>query len=405
MVRAFAAAIALVVVAACAQEPRSAAPSTPEIRVAGPTADDAGGAVSVVGLPPDDLVAIRGGSLTLEEWHSILRVVGAAGPDDRDMPAVSGSYAVAGDTLRFVPHFPLDPRVAHWVVFDPTRLPSDRKRTAEPWRSRPIELAIASTVQQGPSTTRVLQVFPTDVLLENQLRIYIHFSASMGARRANDHVRLLNEQDEIVAGALLPLDVGLWNSDLTRFTVLFDPGRVKRGILPHEEMGRPLLSGRRYTLVVDREWRDAQGRPLVEVFRREFQVVPGVFEPIVPAEWRFDAPVAGARDPLRVGFPRALDHAIADRALYVTTGDGRVVDGSVAVNDASTRWSFTPHEAWSAGEYALATLSVLEDPAGNRVGRAFDHDPRQPRQAGEDGSETHGEARIPFTILLPDGSR
>ena len=401
--RAFAAAIALAVVAACVQEPRSAATSTPEIRVAEPTTDDAGGAVAVVGLPPDDLAAISSRSLTLEEWQSMLRVVGEAGPDDRDMPAVSGSYAVAGDALRFVPHFPLDPRVAHRVVFDPTRLPPETPRTAEPWRSRPIELAIVATVHQGPSTTRVLQVFPNDVLLENQLRIYIHFSASMGARRANDHVRLLNEQNEIVEGAFLPLDVGLWNSALTRFTVLFDPGRVKRGILPHEEMGRPLLSGRRYTLVVDREWRDAQGRPLVEEFRREFQVVAGVFEPIAPAEWRVEAPVAGARDPLRVGFSRALDHAIAERALYVTRGDGSVVDGSGAIDDASTRWSFTPHEAWSAGEYALATLSVLEDPAGNRIGRAFDHDPRQPGQAGEDGRETHGEARIPFTVSLADG--
>ncbi len=30
----------------------------------------------------------------------------------------------------------------------------------------------------------------------------------------------------------------LWNEDRTRFTVLYDPGRVKRGILPNEEMGR-----------------------------------------------------------------------------------------------------------------------------------------------------------------------
>ena len=47
--------------------------------------------------------------------------------------------------------------------------------------------------------------------------------------------------------------------------MFFDPGRQKRGILPNQQMGRSLEPGQRYTLVVDREWRDGNGLPLKEV--------------------------------------------------------------------------------------------------------------------------------------------
>jgi hypothetical protein len=36
------------------------------------------------------------------------------------------------------------------------------------------------------------------------------------------------------------------------------------------------------------------------------------------------------------------------------------------------RWVFTPTAPWVAGEYNLVALSFLEDPQGNRVGRAFE---------------------------------
>ena len=346
---------------------------------------------------------MRSGSFTSDEWNSILRVTVDSGQED--LPAVAGSYAVASGTLQFVPAFPLDPRVAHRVVFDPTRLPQRREDATEPWRSQPIELTIAAIAQQGLPTTRVTQVFPSDVLLENQLRIYIHFSAPMSAQRANDYVRLLNDEGHVVEGAFLPLDVSLWNADQTRYTRLFDPGRVKRGILPNTEMGRPLTPGRRYTLVVDRQWRDAQGQQLAGTFRHEFHVVPGVFEPIVPAEWRLEAPGAGTRDPLNVIFPCPLDHAIVEKALFVTEAEGRVVDGVITVDDASTQWTFTPRSSWNSGEYWLGTLAVLEDPAGNRVGRAFDFDLRRPGNAAEDSGDAHAQALIPFTVSSLHGPR
>ncbi len=50
----------------------------------------------------------------------------------------------------------------------------------------------------------------------------------------------------------------------------FDPGRIKRGLTSNEAMGPPIVEGKRYTLVIDRDWSDAQGVPMLEGFRKTF---------------------------------------------------------------------------------------------------------------------------------------
>ena len=55
-----------------------------------------------------------------------------------------------------------------------------------------------------------------------------------------------------------------------------------------------------------------------------------------------------------------------------------------------TRWRFTPRVAWVAGDYALVALTLLEDPAGNRLGRAFE-------VMESVGEEKEGEWRSAFT--------
>ena len=64
------------------------------------------------------------------------------------------------------------------------------------------------------------------------LRFYIHFSAPMSATTSFDYVHLIDETGEEVTEAFLALDTDLWNSDYTRCTIFFDPGRVKRGVGP-----------------------------------------------------------------------------------------------------------------------------------------------------------------------------
>jgi hypothetical protein len=43
----------------------------------------------------------------------------------------------------------------------------------------------------------------------------------------------------------------LWNPEMTRFTLFFEPGRIKQGLVSRQELGPSLTSGRTYTLVID----------------------------------------------------------------------------------------------------------------------------------------------------------
>ncbi|MDO8793147.1 MAG: hypothetical protein Q7J25_00835 [Vicinamibacterales bacterium] len=389
---------AVLVTAAACSLPQGQSPAAAPVIQTIETVPGAGvSTLAVVGLPEGDLAAVRTADLSDTGWHALLRVTATADEAAGDVPPVTGRYRVEGGTLRFEPAFPLDPLVAHRAVFDPVRLPPAPGRGGEAWRAEPITLAIGGTTAPVVPVTRVVQMFPPEVLLENQLRMYLQFSSPMGGRPARDYVRVLDEAGREVVDAFLPLDVSLWNADRTRCTLLFDPGRVKRGILPNAELGRPLTAGRRYTLVVSREWRDAEDQPLVEEFRRAFRVVPAALTAIEPTDWRLLPPAAGGREPLAVIFPRALDHALAERALVVRGPDGRQMEGAVAVDDAATRWRFTPATAWQPGTHQLRALSVLEDAAGNRVGRAFDADPRREGSV-VDGGDIRTEAVIPFDV-------
>ena len=185
-------------------------------------------------------------------------------------------------------------------------------------------------------------------------------------------VRLEDDRGRAVEEAFLPLDVDLWNADRTRYTVFFDPGRVKRGILPNVERGRALEAGRQYAVVVDAGWRDAAGQPLASSYRYQFTASAAVERAIAISDWRIEAPPPGGRDALIVRFPWGLDAALLQRALCVTSRDGTAIAGDTAVDDAERRWRFVPAEPWRAGGYQLIVLSLLEDPAGNRVGRAFE---------------------------------
>jgi hypothetical protein len=228
-------------------------------------------------------------------------------------------------------------------------------------------------VERSPSTV-VTHIFPSsDVLPANQLRMYVHFSAPMDWRSGHDYVVLLDERGQEVEDAFLPLDADFWNDDRTRYTVFFDPGRVKRGILPNRQMGRALEAGHRYTLVIKREWRDGHGLPLEREYRHEFSATQAIERPLDMREWRVTVPPAGTREALAVTFPEPLDHGLLRRALGVER-NGAPIEGDIAIESDETRWLFTPRQPWAAGDHNLVALAFLEDLAGNRVGRAFEVD-------------------------------
>ena len=373
----------LVTTAACGGSPAASSSA-----IALTTPQDGGAAyVEVTGLSGNALDALEGAGYTPEQWGALLRVAVAS-----DAPAMLGTYSVARGSLRFTPAFPLDPGRQYDVRFDPARVPGAGEAAGAPIVAK-VGLPAITT---EPSTV-VARIYPTgDVVPENLLRMYVVFSGSMGRRSGVEYLKVLNEAGDEIVGAILPLNYEFWSPDHTRFTVFFDPGRVKERILPNRELGRALTPGGEMTLVVSPEWRDEHGLPLKEGFQRTFRVVGPDTEPIDPALWRIEPPPAATRDVVVVTFPEPLDHGLLMRALAIRR-DGEPVEGEIVVDMAETRWTFTPQDPWRAGGYDLIALDILEDLAGNQIGRAFEVDTFDT----VDKSPDPQTVRIPFTVRAP----
>jgi len=361
---------------ACSSSPDS--PATPVITLATPSG--AAAYVDVAGIPAATLRALDSAHLTPEQWASVLRVA-----VEKDAPAVLGQYTVADGTIRFTPMFPFDEGRQYQVRFDAARLPG------APAGAGVVEATVGRPASTATPSTVVARVYPSgDLVPENLLRMYVEFSAPMGRKSGVDYITLLDHAGKEIPGAVLPLEYEFWSPDHKRFTVFFDPGRVKKGILPNREMGRPLEVGRTVTLVISHEWPDEHGLPLKEDFRRTLRVGPTDLAPLDTAHWRIQPPQAGGRTGLVVTFPEPLDHGLLMRALGVTR-DGKEVDGEIAVDQLETRWTFTPGEPWRAGSYQLLALDILEDVAGNQIGRAFE----------VDNFESVDKGPNPETITIP----
>src|SRR5688572_8633645 len=312
--------------------------------------------VDVVDVTPTQIDALRHTS-SREAWAQVFRVAVAA-----DQPPMLGEYQIDGTRIRFTPLFPFDPGRQYHVTFAPAG-------------AAPVTATVGLPSVHTTPTTVVAQVFPSsDIVPESQLRLYIHFSAPMGMKGGLDYVHLLDDQGTEVKDPFLPLDAEFWNDDRTRYTVFFDPGRQKRGIPVIEDMGRSLTEGQSYTLVVDKAWRDGNGLPLKEPFRRAFKVGPPDDKPLDYSAWQIQSPKVGTRTPLMVAFPEPLDHGLLLRALGVQGADGVPIGGEITVGRNEVTWSFTPKNFWTAGPYSIVAFGMLEDLAGNRIGRAFEVD-------------------------------
>ncbi len=263
-----------------------------------------------------------------------------------------GTYSVDGAEVVFKPRFAIPPDVACRAI------------------AAGKEFNFAAATRERKSTTSVAQVYPSaPEIPANQLKFYLEFSAPMEKGQAWERIRLLNAAGKVVELAFLEIDQELWDRESKRLTLLFDPGRIKRGVMPRDQVGSALLAGQSYTLVIDREYRDAEGNPLTAEFRRDFRVRAEDRDPVEPSKWSFQLPPAGTREPLRVAFGEPLDAALATRLIGV---DGMA--GTLALTANETKLVFTPETNWEPREYKLLVDSALEDLAGNRVGRPFDVD-------------------------------
>ncbi|WP_152050671.1 hypothetical protein [Tautonia marina] len=320
------------------------------------------GAFEVVGLDASTMELLKEEGLRPKTLFTVA-VLGA------DVPML-GRLRMDSDRLRFEPRYAIRPGTTYRATFRPGLLPG-----ADP-DVRPIEADLAlPDPADSAEPTRILAVYPSgDQLPENLLRVYVHFSAPMSRGEVYRHLQLLGPDGDPVPSPFLELDEELWDPSGTRLTLLIDPGRIKQGLVPREELGPVLEAGQRYTLQIGAEWPDSAGRSLAEPFRKVFETLPADEVPPDPSDWQLATPMAGSREPLRVQLPEPLDHALMGRLVFVSDEQGRLLSGQSEVTDHETRWSFTPDAPWRPGRYLLVADTDLEDLAGNGIGRPFEVD-------------------------------
>jgi hypothetical protein len=289
-------------------------------------------------------------------WSSVFAVYAGEG----DIPPVLGQYSVENGSLAFRPRFALAPGLHIRAFFHVPGQAAIEKI---------FELPKAEAIV---SSTRVEHVYPsTDLLPVNELKFYLYFSAPMAQGEVWRHVRLLRDDGSLVEVPFLEQE--LWDRENRRVTLLLDPGRIKRGLASLAEAGPALEEGQHYTLVIDGDWPDSRGVPLVEEFRKLFRVVEADRKPPQVTDWHITAPAAGVEAPLAIDFPKPLDYALLQHMLTVS-GPAGPVAGTVAVDREETQWRFTPNQPWVAGDYRVVVETALEDLAGNHIGRPFDVD-------------------------------
>lgn len=330
----------------------------------------AGYTIDVLGLDEKTLAAVA--QFSAEQREQLLRVY-VDGADD--VLPLGGALSVVEKSLRFSPRYPLEPGLTYRAEFDCAPLSEDGKTGAV------VSTVLPLAARKSDPTTVVEHIYPSAAVLpENQLKFYLHFSAPMSRGEAYQHIHLLDANGREVEGAFLELGEELWDGEQQRFTLLLDPGRVKRGLKPREELGPVLLAGGSYTLVVESAWRDATRTPLNAGARKDFSVGPPDDVPVDPQAWQVTAPEAESNDPLLVRFGESLDHSLLERIVWVVAPDGEKVQGTIATGDGEACWQFMPQRAWKAGSYKLVAETTLEDLAGNSIGRPFELDEFKPVQ-------------------------
>jgi hypothetical protein len=355
--------VGLGLVAAASLLAADPAPEKPALRVITDKADRPI-AFEATGLAADKLAKLAASDDATDAFAQLLSILVVDGKEKQDLPAMAGTYTLSGSSLRFTPRFALRPGLRYRALLRP-----------EGAAAKPLTLEVTVPEAVADKPTEITHVYPTAATLpENQLKFYIHFSAPMGRGEAYEHVRLLDAKGRKVDLPFLELAEELWDASGRRMTLFIDPGRIKRGVKPREDLGPVLEAGKDYTLVIDRKWRDAAGRALKADFQKRFRVADPEETAIDQAAWKVSPPRAGSSDPLVVRFPRPLDHALVERTLTVRLADGTSVAGRGTTADEERRWEFRPESPWRAGKHRIVIDTTLEDLAGNRIGRPFDLD-------------------------------
>ena len=352
-------------------------------------------------LPINVIKALKARNLKENEWKKLFPVyTGGTRPTDATKPSILGSYWVKNDQLYFKPRF-------FWVedlkYYAELRLKDIYRQvnTTNPYKKSHVSLSFQLTKEQHPATY-VTKVYPqSEKLPANLLKMYVYFSAPMSRQQSKKYVKILDEKGAVVPHVFLPIREELWNENRTRLTLFFDPGRIKRGLRPHNENGVPLQPNRKYRLVIDAEWKDGFGNPLQKRFVKSFQTIKDDRVQPQVSQWQLKAPEALTQKPLTIHVDSRMDHALVQRYIFIKHKSKGEVNGTFSLNKDDQTIQFTPASPWLPGNYVIHIDTRLEDLAGNNLRQLFDVDMQQQKA----GKAYKKSVELTFNIAKPAHNR
>ncbi|MEN0066190.1 MAG: hypothetical protein AAGA48_28875 [Myxococcota bacterium] len=240
-----------------------------------------------------------------------------------------------------------------------------------------------------PFAPHVVGVFPSaGALPENVLRFYVTFSQPMAEGNFLSHLRLERlDTGEDLTGVFFDNIHELWSADRRRITLLVDPGRVKTGLVAHNELGRAFAAGGHYRLHILPTWTSVAGAPLESSYVHDFRAVEEDRERVRPGVWTLHVPDAGTRAPLGIDFGEPVDHVSVHRLVRIRAPNGTLLEGQWRLGPGERTAEWTPVGPWMAPihDHRLVVSGRFEDIAGNNLNAAMDHemDERRPGDEGQ----------------------
>lgn len=275
--------------------------------------------------------------------------------------AILGGYTTGENNFIFTPLVPFTRGLTYEIKFKNKHIGK-------------VEIPLANA-SDAPS---LFAIYPSqDTLPENLLKIYFQFSRPMREGESQHHIALLNDQNDTLRDVFLNLQPELWNNERTALTLWLDPGRIKRDLIPNQQMGNPLRKGQRYTLMVSANWKDVQGLSLTQAYKHHFIVGPRDSISPDPLQWRIlNLPFANTIQPLLISTGESLDFFLLKEAIRILDEKGKPINGKLEISNEETTVTFIPSNRWLTGRYRLQVESRLEDLAGNNLNKVFDRDIR-----------------------------
>ncbi len=290
-----------------------------------------------------------------------------------------GRYGFRSGSLQFEPRFPWIAGSTYTACVDPevlqTVVPGLRISRPSP---EPLELrfTVSAAPHETPPAPRVERVWPSSPSVPaNLLRVYVWFDQPMSRRDVSSRISLIRESGEAISEPFVEIPNGLWDPQLERLTLFVHPGRVKRGVGPHERLGPVLIDGQQVRLRVDPGLESRLGVGMEAAFERSYRVTAADRSSPDPSRWRLEPP--GSRmAPATLHFDEVLDREQLRFFVRVIGDDERAPRGVATPAADGRSWSFLPAEGWSTGRYRILVRHDIEDLAGNTPGRLFDSETR-----------------------------